>query len=297
MDTKKIGVFIANLRKEKNLTQEQLAERLGVSNRSVSRWENGNTLPDLSLLRLLCMELNTSIEELLNGKRIDHREQWLDGAELLLKLLEADRRERERKVAVSFSLGIISLAVALLWAVLAEPEIWRVGILAPLGCCFFAAGFHQNHGRASYSRRELQILTEREGSLAMTTGKEMLQFARKYQKAFLKQYGQGFEKIAQVLEPGEYAVFAMVAESYAVNGNPGIWHAVLVVTGKRLLLCAESVRGRLITHYTPEWYDRQEIRSVAWTKKQICLKTERDTIIIRGENLQTLGQQLQDILK
>ena len=66
---KKIGNFIHQLRKENNLTQEQLAEKLGVSNRSVSRWENGITLPDISLMKCICEEFHISISELINGER------------------------------------------------------------------------------------------------------------------------------------------------------------------------------------------------------------------------------------
>lgn len=69
MDQQKIGRFIAQCRKEKCLTQEQLAENLGASNRSVSRWENGNNLPDVSLFQPLCDALNITIEELLDGER------------------------------------------------------------------------------------------------------------------------------------------------------------------------------------------------------------------------------------
>ena len=54
MNQEKIGVFIAKCRKDKNLTQEQLAEKLGVSNKSISRWENGKTMPDYSILKDLC---------------------------------------------------------------------------------------------------------------------------------------------------------------------------------------------------------------------------------------------------
>ena len=53
MDTLKIGKFIAKKRKEKNMTQEELARILGVTNKTVSRWENGNYMPDLSLLKPL----------------------------------------------------------------------------------------------------------------------------------------------------------------------------------------------------------------------------------------------------
>ena len=70
MNQDRIGKYILKKRKELNLTQEQLAEKLGVTNRSVSRWENGKTLPDLSIFRLLCETLNITLEELLSGE--DH---------------------------------------------------------------------------------------------------------------------------------------------------------------------------------------------------------------------------------
>lgn len=73
MDQEKIGKFIAECRKEKKLTQEQLADKLGVSNRSISRWENGKTMPDISLFEPLCEELNISINELLKGQRLNDK--------------------------------------------------------------------------------------------------------------------------------------------------------------------------------------------------------------------------------
>lgn len=69
MNQENIGKFIASLRKEKELTQEQLAEILGVNSRSVSRWENGYCIPDLSLLEMISAELGVSVSELLSGKR------------------------------------------------------------------------------------------------------------------------------------------------------------------------------------------------------------------------------------
>ncbi len=70
MDSKKIGAFIAANRKKKGLTQEQLGEKLGVSNKTISRWENGNYMPDLSLLEPLSKELGVSLNELLAGEEI-----------------------------------------------------------------------------------------------------------------------------------------------------------------------------------------------------------------------------------
>lgn len=66
----KIGKFIAALRKEKGLTQEQLGEKLGVTNKTISRWENGNYTPDVEMLALLSKEFGVSINELISGERL-----------------------------------------------------------------------------------------------------------------------------------------------------------------------------------------------------------------------------------
>ena len=70
MNQEKIGKFISELRKEKNMTQEELAEKLDVTNKSISRWENGKTMPDLSLITVLAKEFNVEVSELLNGRRM-----------------------------------------------------------------------------------------------------------------------------------------------------------------------------------------------------------------------------------
>ena len=83
MGNKKIGSFIAERRKKKGLTQEELGEKLGVSNKTISRWENGNYMPDLSLLEPLSKELEISFNELLAGeiiaedKTVEYSEQNL----------------------------------------------------------------------------------------------------------------------------------------------------------------------------------------------------------------------------
>ncbi len=71
MDQIKIGKFIAELRKETNLTQEALGEKLGVTNKTVSRWENGHYLPDVEMLQLLSKEFHVTINELISGERIE----------------------------------------------------------------------------------------------------------------------------------------------------------------------------------------------------------------------------------
>ncbi len=70
MNQEKIGKFIADLRKKQNLTQEQLAEKLGVTDKSVSRWENGKCLPDVSLYKDLCNILGITLNEFFSGEKI-----------------------------------------------------------------------------------------------------------------------------------------------------------------------------------------------------------------------------------
>ncbi|MBQ8162059.1 MAG: helix-turn-helix transcriptional regulator [Clostridia bacterium] len=71
MDQVKTGKFIAKLRREANLTQEALGARLGVTNKTISRWENGNYMPDIEMLQLLGRELGVSINELLAGEQLE----------------------------------------------------------------------------------------------------------------------------------------------------------------------------------------------------------------------------------
>ncbi|MGN0546407.1 MAG: helix-turn-helix domain-containing protein [Acutalibacteraceae bacterium] len=70
MDQVKIGKFIAELRRNEGLTQEALGEKLGVTNKTVSRWENGKYMPDIEMLRLLAVEFQVSIDELLSGEKM-----------------------------------------------------------------------------------------------------------------------------------------------------------------------------------------------------------------------------------
>ena len=77
MNQENIGKFIAALRKEKKLTQEQLAEKLGVNSRSVSGWENGTCMPDYALFPLLAQEFGISVAELVEGKRTEENSYFL----------------------------------------------------------------------------------------------------------------------------------------------------------------------------------------------------------------------------
>ena len=74
MDQKRIGSFISELRKEKNMTQKELAQKLGITDRAISKWENGRGMPEVSLMKPLCEALDISINELLSGERIEQKD-------------------------------------------------------------------------------------------------------------------------------------------------------------------------------------------------------------------------------
>ncbi|MBQ2812785.1 MAG: helix-turn-helix domain-containing protein [Clostridia bacterium] len=98
MDQQKIGRYIAECRKQKNLTQEQLAEKIGVTSKSVSRWENGKTMPDVSLFEPLCKELGISFNSFLSGENTDNgtcniTPQELEEYKKLLKKQEKGKLE------------------------------------------------------------------------------------------------------------------------------------------------------------------------------------------------------------
>ncbi|MBP3256059.1 MAG: helix-turn-helix transcriptional regulator [Clostridia bacterium] len=111
MNQEKIGVFIANCRKEKKLTQEQLAEKLGVSSKSVSRWENGKTMPDYSLLKDLCEILGININELLSGERIKKEEIQIHTIENLDSILKEYYKMKKQKDFFKFFTILISMTL------------------------------------------------------------------------------------------------------------------------------------------------------------------------------------------
>ena len=88
MDQVKIGKFIAELRKEKNYTQEFLGEKIGVTNKTISRWENGHYLPDIEMLQLLSKEFSVTINELISGERLEDNNYKEKAEENLLSALD-----------------------------------------------------------------------------------------------------------------------------------------------------------------------------------------------------------------
>ena len=111
MDQKKIGSFLKELRKEKNITQEQLAEKLGVSGRTVSRWETGNNMPDISLLVEIAEMYDVSIPEIINGERKseDMKEEVKEVAEKMADYAGVEKSKIVKDIQKQSIYGVIAI--------------------------------------------------------------------------------------------------------------------------------------------------------------------------------------------
>lgn len=99
MDQVKIGKFIAELRRREGLTQEALGERIGVTNKTISRWENGNYMPDIEMLQLLARELKVSINELLAGEKLSDKDFMQKADENIIAMPKASMFSFEERKA------------------------------------------------------------------------------------------------------------------------------------------------------------------------------------------------------
>ena len=106
MDLIKIGKYIAACRKKKNLTQEQLAEKLFITDRAVSKWERGLSLPDADKMLELCNILDINVNELLMGEKIDMEDYEKKTEELLLELAKQDELKNKKIMATMWVLVI-----------------------------------------------------------------------------------------------------------------------------------------------------------------------------------------------
>jgi transcriptional regulator with XRE-family HTH domain len=107
-----IGKFIAYKRRERNLTQEQLGEKLGVSHKSVSKWETGKCMPDYSVIEPLCRELEISISELLDGEENEKENIRLYDDNQMLNMIErVQHLEKQRHLLIGIVL--VTMGVAL----------------------------------------------------------------------------------------------------------------------------------------------------------------------------------------
>ncbi len=111
MDQQRIGQFIKFLRKEQELTQQELADKLGVTNRAVSKWENGLSLPDYSIIGELSKLLNVSINEILSGEKLKEEERSKKFEENVMKTIRKNKNLKKSNLILSSILVIIFIAI------------------------------------------------------------------------------------------------------------------------------------------------------------------------------------------
>ena len=147
MDQLKIGRFVAECRKNKGLTQMQLAEKLGITDKAVSKWERGVSMPDSSIMLELCDILGISVNELLSGEKIDMENSEQKNEQLLLDMAkEVEKRNKTIWTSMWVLMGIciVGLLAGCAVAAFLIPEgIWQIVtviglVIAFLPPCFYA---------------------------------------------------------------------------------------------------------------------------------------------------------------
>lgn len=133
MNQKKIGKFISERRKHKNLTQQELANLLNISDRAVSKWERGINLPDASLMLELCNILDINVNELLTGEIISKENYMKNAEENLLEVQKVKEEKDKMLLTLEIVIGIISiihlLSMTFIAAFINMPDYLRIIII------------------------------------------------------------------------------------------------------------------------------------------------------------------------
>ena len=154
MNQEKIGKFIAQCRKDKKMTQSELAEKLNVTDRSVSNWENGRNMPDLSLFKPICDELGVTINELLSGERLKKEKYQEKFEENMINTIDYSTRKIN---FVRNNLGIVLVIIGILLSftamtMFASESSWG-SIYSILGSIISLIGVSKLTKKYKYSKR------------------------------------------------------------------------------------------------------------------------------------------------
>ena len=139
MNQVKIGKFIAECRKKNGLTQMQLAEKLNITDRAVSKWENGKSLPDSSIMLELCAVLGISVNDLLSGEVVTMNNYDENLEKNLIKMVKEKERADERLLSIEIVMGVVGviLCLALIFVACYVPMTdWLRIVLGGIGFVF-----------------------------------------------------------------------------------------------------------------------------------------------------------------
>lgn len=145
MDQIKIGKFIAECRKKNNLTQMQLAEKLNITDRAISKWENGKGMPDSSIMLDLCNELKISVNELLSGEVLEMNSYNAKLEQNLIEMVKQKEQSDKKMLRLEIVVGYISSITFLILIFVAsyiEMQNWIKILLITFGIITFAIGMY-----------------------------------------------------------------------------------------------------------------------------------------------------------
>ena len=145
MEQEKVGKFIAACRKEQGLTQAVLAEKLGITDRAVSKWENGKSMPDSSIMLDICALLKISVNELLSGERLDMDNYKELAEENLMQLQKQEEAANKRMLSLEVVVGYmasVSFFAMIFTASFVEMAAWIRAMLIVTGLIIFTVGMY-----------------------------------------------------------------------------------------------------------------------------------------------------------
>ena len=156
MDIIKIGKYIAENRKKKNMTQEQLAEKIGVTSKTISRWENGNYMPDISLLKPLSEELGITLNDLLSGEKVEKEKYQEKLEENIINTIDYSNKKVIKK---NNSIGLLLVIFGILCTITAmsifpSDSSWG-GIYSVFGVIISLIGICKLTNKIKYWKRLL----------------------------------------------------------------------------------------------------------------------------------------------
>ena len=277
MEQIKTGKFIAELRKEKGMTQEQLGERLGVNSRSVSRWENGHGMPDISLLLTLADVLGVTVQELLEGSRREIESGnagvvTYEGLHTVVQYLNQERAAWKKQIDSSLKFSLFCVGVATVGYVVMELlRAYRGidggiidGVLFLMLCGFIRILQCQRMNKDEYefTTEQLESLMENQCP-KMHTAQEMLYFLKSRQQPEPDE--SKCEKILKAIEtelkPGEAVEAVTQYGEYTRNALPMMWHPIIAFTDHRMIIGGERQKGMILVEYDTESYEKDDILS------------------------------------
>ena len=154
MNQEKIGKFIAKCRKDKHMTQQELAEKLGVSDRTVGNWENGRNMPDLSLFKPLCKEFNISLNDLMSGEIVEEKEYQEKLEENIINTIDyTNTKIKNHNNFIGLTLIIFGVLISITAVAIFPSESSWGSIYSVFGVIISLIGISKFTKRLTYSKR------------------------------------------------------------------------------------------------------------------------------------------------